>query len=364
MLLKELLQILEGIAPFSLQESYDNSGIQIGLPDQEVTRALICLDVTEEVLRESRDRKCDLILCHHPLIFKGISKLTASDATERIIMEAVRHNIAIVAVHTNLDNVYDGVNQQLTKAIGLKNTKILKPSKGLLKKLVTFCPAEHADKVRSAIFSAGAGQIGDYDCCSFNLEGKGSFRAGENTKPFTGQINELHYEAETRIETIFPDYLQPAVLSAMVSSHPYEEVAYDIYPLDNTFNKVGSGMIGMLEEPMPEKEFLDHLKKALDARVLRHAAYVGKVIDRVAVCGGSGAFLLHDAIKAGAQAFVTGDVKYHQFIDAAGQMLLVDAGHYETEQFTKELLHNQIKKKITNFALLISEAGGNPVHYH
>ncbi len=364
MRLKELMQALEGIAPFSLQESYDNSGIQIGSPDQEISRALICLDVTEEVLREAKEKKSDLILCHHPLIFKGINRLTAISATERIIMEAVRKDIAIVAVHTNLDNVHGGVNNKLASVIGLKDLKILKPSKSLLKKLVTFCPTKHADKVRSAIFEAGAGQIGDYDCCSFNMEGKGSFRAGENTNPFTGSINELHYEPEVRIETIFPAYLQSAVLAAMFASHPYEEVAYDIYPLDNAFNKVGSGMIGVFDEPMPEKVFLNHLKKTLNVPFLRHTAFVDKPVSCVAICGGSGAFLLQDAIKAGAQAFVTGDVKYHQFFEAESRILLIDAGHYETEQFTKELLHSQIKKKLTNFALLISEVDNNPVLYY
>ncbi len=364
MFLKDFVQILEEIAPFSLQESYDNSGVQIGSPDQQVSRALICLDVTEEVLQEAKERSCDLILCHHPLIFKGINKLTASGSTERIIMEAIRQGFAIVAVHTNLDNVHHGVNHELAAVIGLKEPKVLKPSKGLLKKLVTFCPIYQAGKVRAAIFEAGAGQIGNYDCCSFNLQGKGSFRAGENTNPFTGSINKLHYEAEVRIETVFPAYLQSAVLSAMFASHPYEEVAYDIYPLDNLYNQVGSGMIGELKEPMPENIFLNHLKKTLNTPVLRHTAFTGNTVGRVAICGGSGAFLLNEAIRAGAQAFVTGDVKYHQFFDAADRILLVDAGHYETEQFTKELLHNQIKKKITNFALLISEVGKNPVRYY
>ncbi len=364
MQLKEVMEALEGVAPFSLQESYDNSGIQIGNPEQEVSRALICLDVTEEVLREAIARKCDLILCHHPLIFKGITKLTAADATQRIIMEAVRLGIAIVAVHTNLDNVHEGVNNMLASVIGLKNLKILKPLKGLLKKLVTFCPTDHADMVRSAIFKAGAGQIGDYDCCSFNLEGKGSFRAGENTNPFTGSINELHYEPEVRIETIFPAFLQSAVLSAMFASHPYEEVAYDIYPLDNVFDKVGSGMTGTFDTPLPAKDFLDHLKKTMNVPFLRHSALIDQPVGRVAICGGSGAFLIQDAIKAGAQAFVTGDVKYHQFFEADSRILLIDAGHYETEQYTKELLHSQIKKKITNFALLISEVDNNPVHYY
>ncbi len=363
MLLNNLFKVLNDIAPFQLQESYDNSGLQLGSPEQEVSKGLICLDVTMPVVHEAIRKGCDLILCHHPLIFKGITTISDEHTTGRIIIEAIRHGIAIVAVHTNLDNAYHGVNYELGQRLGLTDLKILEPAGGMLKKLVTFCPLAHAEKVRAAIFEAGAGQIGDYDCCSFNLEGKGSFRAGENTHPFTGKIQELHYEPEVRIETIFPAYLQASVLSAMLAAHPYEEVAYDIYPLHNLFDRVGSGMVGNYEKPLIVSEFLGSIKKTLGVPFVRHANYDKGEIQRVAICGGSGSFLMQHAIRSGAQAFVTADVKYHQFFEAHDKIMLVDAGHFETEQFTKDLLYSRLKKKIATFAFLISETNTNPVNY-
>lgn len=364
MLLKEFVSALAGVAPFSIQESYDNSGIQVGSPQHMVERGLVCLDVTMEVLQEAIKKKCDLIVCHHPLIFKGLTSITGKNDTEAIIVEAIKRDIAIVAIHTNLDKIHHGVNHEMGEQLGLQSMRILQPESGLLKKLVTFCPIAQAEQVRASLFEAGAGVIGNYDCCSFNSEGKGSFRAGDGSNPFTGALNELHYEPEVRIETIFPVYLQAAILKALFDSHPYEEVAYDIYPLENTFDKVGSGMIGDLETPMPAKDFLAHVKKQLDVPFLRHSAITYPEIKSVAICGGSGSFLLHQAVRAGAQAFVTADVKYHQFFDAEKMIMLVDAGHYETEQYTKNLLHKMVMKKMPKFALLISEANTNPVNYY
>ncbi len=364
MLLKEFASVLAGIAPFPLQESYDNSGIQLGSPQKNVQRGIVCLDVTPDVVKEAIKKECDLIVCHHPLIFKGLTSITGKNDTEAIIMEAIKRDIAIVAIHTNLDKVHHGVNHELGERLGLQDMRILLPEAGLLKKLVTFCPTAQADQVRAALFEAGAGVIGNYDCCSFNSEGNGSFRAGDGSNPFTGALNELHYEPEVRIETIFPAYLQAMVLKALTDSHPYEEVAYDIYSLDNAFDKVGSGMIGELEAPMPAKDFLAYVKRQLGVPFLRHSAIAHPDIKRVAICGGSGSFLLHQAIKAGAHAFVTADIKYHQFFDAERKVLLVDAGHYETEQYTKNLLHKLVKKKMPNFALLISDECTNPVNYY
>ncbi len=363
MLLNDFVNVLADIAPFSLQESYDNSGIQIGSPEQKVSQGLVCLDVTPAIVREAAEKKCDLIVCHHPLIFKGVTSITGKNDTELIIMEAIRKGLAIVAIHTNLDKTHHGVNHKLGEQLALQDMRILQPEAGLLKKLVTFCPTAKAEQVRAALFEAGAGVIGNYDCCSFNSEGRGSFRAGDGSNPFTGAINELHYEQEVRIETIFPVYLQANVLKALHLNHPYEEVAYDIYPLDNVFDKVGSGMIGHLQEPMPSPDFLAHVKKVLGIPFVRHSAFIHPEIKSVAICGGSGSFLLKEAINAGAQAFVTADVKYHQFFEAEKKLLLVDAGHYETEQHTKYLLHKMVKKKIPNFALLISDVTTNPVNY-
>lgn len=363
MLLKELLDLFENFAPGSLQESYDNSGLQLGSPTQEVTRGLICLDVTPSVITEAIEKGCDLVISHHPLIFNGLKRLTGQHYTERVIIEAIRNNIAIVSMHTNLDNVKKGVNYLLGSKMGLKNLEVLLPQKGLLKKLVTFCPVSHADKVRSAIFEAGAGQIGDYDCCSYNIEGRGSFRAGKEANPFVGKHNEIHFEPELRIETVLPAYLERKVVNAMIRNHPYEEVAYDIYPIENTYEKVGAGMTGELEIPLSENDFLEMLKKTLKTPCLKHTRFTGKAIKKVAFCGGSGSFLIQHAISCGAQAFVTGDLKYHQFFEADDKILLVDAGHYETEQFTKELLYDIVNKNFSKFALLISGVNNNPVNY-
>lgn len=363
MKLKDILSAFEQHAPFSLQEDYDNSGIQFGDPEGEVTRGLICIDITEEIIQEAIEKKCDLIISHHPLIFRGIKKLTGIHYTERVLIEAIRNHISMISVHTNLDSVIDGVNMKLAQKIGLSDLNVLQARKGLLKKLVTFCPADHAENVRAAIFQAGAGVIGEYDCCSFNQDGKGSFRAGENTNPFVGEKGQIHYEPELRIETILPTWLENRVVKALIEAHPYEEVAFDVYPLDNSFDKVGPGMVGNLSQPLSEKDFLNMIKEELGAPFIRHSEFTGKEIRKVAVCGGSGSFLRDHAMAAGAHAFVTADIKYHDFFDAKNKLLMVDAGHYESEQFTKEILYEIVSKKITNFALLISDQSTNPVRY-
>jgi dinuclear metal center YbgI/SA1388 family protein len=363
MLLKEILDQLENFAPFSLQEDYDNSGIQVGDPSREIKKGLICLDITESIIDEAIAKGCDLVVSHHPLIFGGIKNLSGKNYVERVLIKAIKHDIAILSVHTNLDSIKNGVNGKLAEKLGLKNLSILQPGKGLLRKLVTFCPADHAGKVREAIFLSGGGQIGEYDCCSFNIDGRGTFRGGENTNPFVGNKGEIHTEPETRIETILPDYLVSKVVKAMISAHPYEEVAYDIYPLENRFERTGMGMVGELEEPVSEIVFLELVKDLLRVPVIRHSELNNKFIKRVALCGGSGSFLKEKAVAAGADVFVTADVKYHDFFQSGSQMLLIDAGHYETEQFTKELLYEILSKKFTNFALLISDQNINPVRY-
>lgn len=361
--ISELLQVLHESAPLSLQESYDNSGLLIGDPDKLVERVLLSLDVTEAVLDEAISKRCGLIVSHHPLIFKGLKHITPSSPVERAVLKAIQHDIAIASAHTNLDNVMHGVNGRIADKLGLEQISILKPVEGLLKKLVTFCPSAHAEKVRTAIFEAGAGHIGHYDCCSYNLEGFGTFRAGGEANPFVGKKNEIHHEPEHRIETILPSYLVQKVLQAMIAAHPYEEVAYDIYPLQNTFNKVGAGMVGQLKQPMSTEDFFRLVGKTFHNKVLRHSLPIDKPIHRVALCGGSGAFLISDAKASKADVFITADLKYHDFFEADGKLVLVDAGHFETEQFTKELIGDIIKKKIPNFAPLISEVNTNAVHY-
>ncbi|MCX6230769.1 MAG: Nif3-like dinuclear metal center hexameric protein [Bacteroidetes bacterium] len=362
MLLKDITDLIESIAPLSYQESYDNSGLIIGNKNAAVEKALICLDITEEVLEEAIEKNCKLVISHHPLIFKGIKKLNDKNEVERIIVKAIQHNIAIYAAHTNLDNAEAGVNKIFAEKLNLKNVRKLQPKTNLLRKLVCFCPPSHAETVKIALFEAGAGHIGNYDSCSFNIAGEGSFRALDNASPFVGNINELHTENEIRIETVYPAWLESKILKALFNKHPYEEVAYDIYNLENQLNTVGSGVIGEVEET-DELSFLQKLKTITNTKCIRHTALLGNAVKKVALCGGAGSFLIHDAIAMGADVFVTGDVKYHDFFEAEKHLIIADIGHYESEQFTKELLYSIISKKFPNFAVLISEKNTNPIHY-
>ncbi len=296
-------------------------------------------------------------------MFSGLKRITGKNYIERTIIKAIKHDIAIYAIHTNLDNVAHGVNKKIADLIGLQNTRILSPKENTLRKLVVFCPQSHADAVRNAILDAGAGHIGNYSHCSFNIEGQGTFKAGAEANPFVGQVGELHTEAEVRIETVLPSYLQGRVVAAMVAAHPYEEVAYDIYPLTNSQSNTGSGMVGELANPVDELELLKQLKSTFNCGTIKYTALLGKPVTKVAVCGGSGRFLLNDAIKAGAQLFITSDFKYHDFFDADGQIVVADIGHYESEQFTSALLNDLLIKKFTTFAVRISKIGTNPVNY-
>jgi len=361
--LKEITGFLESLAPIGLQETYDNSGLAAGPPNLEISAALVTLDITEEVVDEAIKTGCNLIISHHPLIFSGIKKLTGSNYTERTLIKAIKNDIALYSAHTNIDNISNGVNAKICEKLGLKNCTVLKPAEGQLVKLATFVPAEHANKVREALFLAGAGQIGNYSSCSFNSEGLGSFKAGENTHPFAGSRGALHFEKEIRVETIFPQYLQKKVVQSLLSAHPYEEVAYDLYPLKNTFNLAGSGMAGELESPEVEEDFLKKIKKTFHCKVVKHTRLLGKHVKKVAVCGGAGSFLLKDAIAAGAGFFITADFKYHQFFDAENKTVIADIGHYESEQFTKELFSELLLKKFPTFAVRLSEANTNPVNY-
>ncbi|HNW97347.1 MAG TPA: Nif3-like dinuclear metal center hexameric protein [Bacteroidales bacterium] len=364
MKIHKITSFLESIAPLALQESYDNSGLIIGNPNDEVSKALITLDVTEEIIDEAISKKCQLIISHHPLIFGNISKIRPDNYTGKCIIKAIKNNISIYAIHTNFDNIDNGVNAALCNKIGLINCRILKPKKNILKKLVTFCPTKHADKVRKALFDNGTGHIGNYDSCSYNIEGFGTFRALGNTNPFVGEAFKLHKENEIRIETIFPAYLERNILKALFASHPYEEVAYDIYPLENSFNKAGEGMIGELEKSMTSNDFFKKIKSDLKIPVIRHNNKLNKKIKKVAVCGGSGSFLVKDAIFAGADAFLTSDIKYHNFFDGDNSLIIADIGHYESEQFMKEILYEQLNKKFPTFAVLISKLNTNPVKYY
>lgn len=364
MKLAQIVSILEETVPALWQEDYDNSGLIVGDPQMDVSKALVCVDVTQSVFDEAVRRNCDLIIAHHPLVFKGLKRLTPGSRTESLVIQAIKKDIAVYALHTNLDNMDKGVSWALGQKIGLKTSQVLVPRKGLLRKLVTFCPVDHAEQVRQALFDAGAGCIGNYDSCSYNLEGTGSFRAGEGSHPFVGETGKTHFENELRIETVYPLHLEHEIVRALLNAHPYEEVAYDLYPLENEYAKVGSGVIGDLESPLDEAEFLDLLKSISGSVVLRHSALLGRHVSKVAICGGSGSFLIREAIARKADVFITADLKYHDFFEADRKILLADIGHYESEQFAKELIAAILVKKIPTFAVLMTENNTNAVYYH
>lgn len=355
---------LEAWAPPSLQEPYDNSGLIVGNAMTDVTGVLVSLDCTEAIIDEAVRTGCNLVVAHHPIVFSGLKKLNGKNYVERTVISAIKNNVAIYAIHTNLDNVHTGVNKKICDVLGLRNTHILAPKTGVLKKLATFCPAASAEKVREALWSAGAGHIGNYDKTSFNAQGHGTYRGNEDSNPVVGEKGQLMREPEERIEVIYPAYSEGKILQALRASHPYEEIAYDLYAVSNAWPQVGSGMTGELAVPLSQNDFLGLVKTMLKAPVIRYTPTPGKLIKKVAVCGGSGSFLLPDAVRAGADAFVTADFKYHQFFDGEGKILIADVGHFETEQFTIDLLSDKLKEIITTFAVRKTEITTNPINYH
>lgn len=361
--LKKILSELEKFAPLNFQESYDNSGLLIGNENALVKKALICLDVTEEVIEEAISVGADLIISHHPLLFKGIKRLNGKSLTERCIMKAIMHSINIYAIHTNLDNVLQGSNQILAEKLGLKNLRVMQPIENTHLKLVCFCPVAYTTKVRDALFVAGGGEIGNYDQCSFVSEGEGSFRAGVNSNPFVGEINTIHFEKEQRLEMLFPRHLKSKVIKALLESHPYEEVAYDLLNVENTFSSLGAGIIGQLDSVVDTKHFLDTLKRVTQTKCIKHTNLCKSTIKSVAICGGSGSFLISKAKQLKADIYITADVKYHEFFDAENEIIIADIGHYESEFLIKELLYKQITEKFATFAVQISELNTNPVNY-
>ncbi len=364
MKVKEITRYLEQIAPLSYQESYDNSGLIVGHPDDEVKKALISLDCTEVVVDEAIAKGCDLIISHHPIVFKGLKRFNGRNYVERTVMKAIKNNIALYAIHTNLDNVAGGVNSKIAEKLGLINQAILSPKSGLLKKLVVYVPRVNVEEVRRALFDAGAGSIGDYDQCSYNTAGYGTFRPLSGANPTIGTVGTQERVEETKIEVVFPAPLERQIVVAMLAVHPYEEVAYHIVRIENSLQQVGAGVIGNLPEPMEVSSILRYLKERLSLNVIRHTELLSKPIERIAVCGGAGGFLLAEAKRSGADLFVTADYKYHEFFDAEGDLVIADIGHFESEQFTQELLLEIIQKKFVNFAVLLTEIDTNPIKYY
>ncbi len=359
----QIIKFLEQLAPPSLQESYDNSGLLVGDATTTVKGIMVSLDCTEDVIDDAISQGCNLIVSHHPIVFSGLKRFNGKNYVERTVMKAIKHDILLYAIHTNLDNVSEGVNLKIAEKLGLVNTRILHPKKQLLKKVVTYCPTAHVENVRNAMFEAGAGGIGNYDQCSFNTEGTGTFRGNEHTDPFVGNKGEMHSEPEVRIETIVPDFKVKSVLSAMKQAHPYEEVAFDVYPMENIWKEVGSGMVGELPEELDALEFLRSLKTTMKTECVRYTLPHKATVKRIALCGGSGSFLLANAIGAGADVFITGDYKYHQFFDAENRIIIADIGHFESEQFTVELLAEKLAQNFPIFAPRLTRVKTNPINY-
>lgn len=360
---QDLIRALEAWAPPAYQESYDNAGLQCGDPQQLVKGVLIALDCTPAVIDEAVRRGCNVVLVHHPVIFQPLKRLTGATEVERTIMRALRLDVAVYAAHTNLDNVRHGVSRHLADKLGLEQLRVLDPKPGLLAKLIIYVPASHTDAVLQALYAAGAGQIGDYHDCSFRFDGTGTFTPGPGTTPFIGAQYQPETVAEQRVEVLLPLHMQHKVLAALRQAHPYQEVAYELIKLENLHQEVGSGMIGELPEPLPAREFLRRLRERLQVPVVKHTEF-NAVIRRVAVCGGAGSFLTRKAVAAGADAYVTGDIKYHEFFAPEGRLLLCDVGHYESEQYTGELFQALLVEKFARtFAVLLAETLTNPVRY-
>ncbi len=369
MIVKDVLGLFEEISPLSYSESFDNTGLLVGDEKMEVTGILVTLDTLESVVDEAIEKECNLIVSFHPIIFSGLKKLTGKTYVERTVQKAIKHDIAIFSNHTALDNAWNGVNSMICDKLGLKERQILIPQENTIKKLITFVPKNDVEKVRNAIFKAGGGSIGNYESCSFNIEGQGSFKGNESSNPVIGKKGEIHFEDEVQLGITFGRHLQKNILKALFDSHPYEEVAYEITTLENQNQQIGMGMAGNLENEMTEKEFLKFLKDKMRAECVRHSVLLDKSIKRVAVLGGSGSFAIEAAKNAGADVFISADFKYHDFFRAENAIILADIGHYESEQFTKDLLYSFLTKKITNFApalqkgIAISEINTNPISY-
>ena len=363
MKVKDLIKAIETLAPSSYQEKYDNSGLQCGDYLADAKGALITLDCTEEIVEEAIKKSCNVIIAHHPIIFGGINNISHENHIGRTLIKAIKNDINIYAAHTNLDNVSEGVNAKIAEKLELFDTYILSKKKNILTKLHVFCPLEHSEKVRNAMFQAGAGNIGDYSECSFNYKGEGSFKAGNQSNPFVGNIGKRHIEEEIKVEVVFEKYKTHNIINAMLKAHPYEEAAYDLYDLSNTHPNIGSGMIGQIKKTKT-KDFILMLKSKFEAEGLRCTKLINDTIETVAICGGAGSFLLNQAIRQNADIFITADFKYHQFFDANDKIIIADIGHYESEQFTKELIISHLSEKFPNFALHLSEINTNPIKYY
>ena len=361
--LADLMRVLEQAAPLAYQEAYDNAGLQCGDPQQAVRGVLVALDCTPAVVDEALARGCNVVVTHHPLIFKPLKRLTGATEVEQTLLKAIKNDVALYAAHTNLDNVRHGVNRRLGEKLGLTNLRILDPKTGTLGKLVFYAPPTYTEAVLAALYAVGAGQVGAYSACSFRTDGTGTYTPGAGTNPFRGAPGRPETAAEQRVEVLLPLHLQAPALRALRQAHPYEEVAYELIKLENAHQDVGSGMVGELPEPLPPAEFRARLRAALGVPVVKYTAF-DQPVKTVALCGGAGSFLIGKARAAGAQAYVTGDLKYHEYFGAEGRLMLCDVGHFESEQFTSEIFRDLLTSAFNRtFAVLIAQTLTNPVRY-
>ena len=363
MKIREIIALLEEMAPLSYAEDFDNVGLLTGNNNDEATGVLVCHDALENVIDEAIAKKCNMVVCFHPILFSGLKKITGKSYVERAVIKAIKNDIAIYAVHTALDNHRQGVNKIFCDALGLKNTKILVPKENYIKKLITFTIPENVEKLRTALFDAGAGSIGNYENCSFSSQGLGTYQGNEFSNPEIGEPGEFVEAREIKIEVTFEKHLESRILKVLFTNHVYEEGAYEIYNLQNAHQNIGLGMVGELEHPMDEKAFLEFVKDKMKAEGIRHSDFTGKLVKKIAVLGGSGSFAIKNAISAGTDAYLTADLKYHQFYEAEGKLLLADIGHFESERYTKNYIVDYLTKKIPNFAIILSEENTNPVKY-
>ncbi|MDR2122964.1 MAG: Nif3-like dinuclear metal center hexameric protein [Flavobacteriaceae bacterium] len=360
----DIIKIVQDLAPEANAENFDNVGLLVGELEANVTGILVTLDCLEKVVDEAIQKNCTMIVTFHPILFSGIKSVTGKNYVERTVIKAIKNTISIYAIHTNLDVAKEGVNYEICNRLGIKNTRPLLPKTRCIKKLQTYIPAADFHEVQQALFKAGAGEIGNYKNCSFRVRGKGTFMPTEGSHPFIGETNKLEEAEEIMLSVIFEDFKQTEILKALRESHPYEEIAYEIYTLDNENQDLGMGRVGELDNEISEEEFLKRLKESLPTNCIRHTALRHKPVKKVAVLGGSGSFAIKNAVSARADVFVTADVKYHEFFQAEGKMILADIGHYESEQFTKDLLYNYLKNNLEDLPIHISEINTNPVHYY
>jgi len=363
MIVEDVINHLNNLAPLAYAEDFDNVGLLVGNKKQDVSGILVTLDTLESVVDEAIEKHCNLIVSFHPIIFKGLKKLTGKSYVERVVIKAIQHNIAIFAIHTALDNAFQGVNAIICDRLQLTEKQILIPQKAIIKKLTTYVPEASAEMLRQALFKAGAGHIGNYDHCSFNTKGIGTFKGNDHAKPVVGERHILQEEKEVQLNITFQKHLESQILSALFKTHPYEEVAYEITTLDNTNQHIGMGMVGLLPEVMSEADAIEHIKTRMNASVVRHSKLLNKPVKKIAVLGGSGSFAIPNAKACGADLFMTADLKYHDFFSAENQIVIADIGHYESEQYIKTFLVDYLSEKIPNFAVMLSNINTNPIKY-